>query len=1402
MWKDLTLKEKAEIMKMSVANGVTDINDIQELYDDSIYAEGGHLYKNAGPLDKGKQQPKYRYGTIEQALVEGGAGGLFRVTSASRKPNEAGNAGKSSAHTYTLSDGSPAALDIVPNGIGWDEFFAVMNTPKMRASLAKHGFDILNETSKAMMAKTNATGPHLHVGRGIKGQSGTGNFYGGNVYGGGYGNNYRANRGSYTDYQYSPQTIMPQAMEPITLAGSNATSPWLDYISKIGQQRPVTFNTPIGTSNSLASNGKINVGSVDFSNIGRGDELMSFVDPYTSKQALEYNLGLENNALWDSPYLLFSNHITANGGHLFDDGSMLLKDNAINPALQYVYGENYEDIIKRRRNWRPKKIQTQESRQYDIKQRADVVANTSRPVQKNIRQKQVDSPARRAEEQRKADAAYWQGIREKQGNIGPVVDGIRHPDYDPVKANQVQALREKEAKENQNAYFRRVAEHNIAEGMEAIPWPSTVAGSLFNPNTHWYDPGSFFTNLYANDNRGFFNYNQATRDFYDANPEVGSVANLIGDFVVPGAAAKILKGVGRAGKFAAADIGNAWKIMRYELAHPEVQTYGIIPDRLNPFISKKEYDTKLRKLFDIKNKTTWNDYPTEFEGFTARLMPISGDPTQPIRFIDNVQFHGKFGQEIPLQGGITLSYEPPNKLERYPFRPLNREYDPIIGGDTQNLTVQNILGKVQKQFQRKAGTYNGSASSKATIPEYTYFTEPGIPNAEVKNGKIDTQGEKIRFFGATDYQYVYPETRAGLGEVLPVDHPIRVAATNYVNDLETRLATSNGLPLATVEGSYRAVMNGLPHTPKDVEFLLPESNLEKMKRLFNVRSMKPKGNGFGYTVEADEFDHLFGNRLGKVADFEVIKNGPNGGAIGNTAWEIYQYLHPEEASKLNKIYRHKVASNMRTSVAPSYKEGMELPISAEQLYKEYIESGLYKKKYLYDTMGAMPENDPLKHMIRRNDLELGWEDSQEMLQHLTDRIHKEFPGAKTLREQGYKIDYTDVEANKKFLNHYGLPEEYATDPTRMEIIVEQQIHGYQTVKRGTNEAIPGQSGEDWVKKPIEEREKDIQNMNTEAGGNSMSGPGENATNQIDRLDDRPGLIREVEIARQIPLTVRPEVIKGMKTPEDLINRIEEIRDLSIKYENELQQLNNLATKQETHQFAMDHDLPAYSRGANYGGRGNYHANLLMGKDIAFDMRYVGDTKGFEIVKPFVFKSVSNKTRPWEVTQEYMDKIYQGLLNSGDNSVSRFSDAKAYNKLNKIQRDLERRRTFTIGSEIAGGTLAAGIPLTYGLQEGIKYIDNSINPPSARIKKQGLDTTKEAIEEINNNSIRMIAYYSDRDLDVVKNATAQQFAEYKQEALQAAQEDSIYFQQEFERLRDKEREEFKKKHKKSRNKLKR
>ncbi len=504
-------------------------------------ALGGYLYKNAGPLNKGKAQPKYQYGIIEQILRENGVN--FRVTSGARKPNQAGNAGKGSAHTYTIFGNSPGAIDIVPGvGSDWNTLFAQMNSPKVRRALAMYGLDVLNETNPSVMKDTHATGPHLHVGRGIKGQSGAGIMYGGTTFGGDKGSIMPQYSGG-SDYT---SMMQQQAMEPITLAGSNATSPWLDYIGKIGQQRPVTFNTSTGTANNLASNNQLSIGPINFDNIGSSDELMSF-NPYTRKQDMEYSLGLENNALWNSPYLLFNAHSAANGGHLFDDGSMLLKGNDINPAYRYVYGDDYETIVKQNREAikrAPIRARSNQ-RQYSIKQESDVVANASASSRNKIRLRQTDSPTRRQTEQAKANAAHQQYLRERQGNIGAASNPIRHPDYNPQFANEVQRLREQEAKEEQKAYNRRVLESNVLEGLEAIPWPSTVAGSLFNPNTHWYDPFSFFSNLYANDNRGFFNYNQATRDFYDANPEVGAVANLIGDFVVPGAAAKALKGIGK-----------------------------------------------------------------------------------------------------------------------------------------------------------------------------------------------------------------------------------------------------------------------------------------------------------------------------------------------------------------------------------------------------------------------------------------------------------------------------------------------------------------------------------------------------------------------------------------------------------------------------------------------------------------------------------------------------------------------------------------------------------------------------------------------------------------------------------------------------------------------------------------
>lgn len=70
MWKDLTLQQKAEIMKMSVANGVTDINDIRALYDGSV----GHRFEKAGRIITLADLPReyvQKYGHINVVTPKG-----------------------------------------------------------------------------------------------------------------------------------------------------------------------------------------------------------------------------------------------------------------------------------------------------------------------------------------------------------------------------------------------------------------------------------------------------------------------------------------------------------------------------------------------------------------------------------------------------------------------------------------------------------------------------------------------------------------------------------------------------------------------------------------------------------------------------------------------------------------------------------------------------------------------------------------------------------------------------------------------------------------------------------------------------------------------------------------------------------------------------------------------------------------------------------------------------------------------------------------------------------------------------------------------------------------------------------------------------------------------------------
>lgn len=88
-------------------------------------------------------------------LVKNGV--KFRITSGYR-PGAISKSGKPSYHSYGN------AIDITPvKGEDFAQLRKYLNKPMVMEGLKRMGIRILDETTKEMMAKTGATGPHLHL---------------------------------------------------------------------------------------------------------------------------------------------------------------------------------------------------------------------------------------------------------------------------------------------------------------------------------------------------------------------------------------------------------------------------------------------------------------------------------------------------------------------------------------------------------------------------------------------------------------------------------------------------------------------------------------------------------------------------------------------------------------------------------------------------------------------------------------------------------------------------------------------------------------------------------------------------------------------------------------------------------------------------------------------------------------------------------------------------------------------------------------------------------------------------------------------------------------------------------------------------------------------------------------
>lgn len=349
MWDDLTLNQKAEIMKMSVANGVTDIDSIRRLYNDSIQSDvlnSGHKATLNTPIrptehrfDKGGVKQSYNPVSMIESF-EGFRASPYRdgdswsVGYGQYKKGYGANLdwdallsgrkklSREEAHQQVINTTNDlnrqlkkALGEKLYNSLTPGQLTAYLDTGYQRpASMiaAARAHVTKGPEAAASMLKVNYPGAWQQKRNAARMAAFSGNdnafsqLMAGATGFASSGMSGSMSGGASTNYSYSPTSS--QNSQPITLeSDASQVNHWLQYLS--AQNKPITFNTPTKPIAQQSKNKLPEFITTDFSNLNSQEILNRVADtnPITAKRIIESGLGLENNALWNSPYLLFNN---------------------------------------------------------------------------------------------------------------------------------------------------------------------------------------------------------------------------------------------------------------------------------------------------------------------------------------------------------------------------------------------------------------------------------------------------------------------------------------------------------------------------------------------------------------------------------------------------------------------------------------------------------------------------------------------------------------------------------------------------------------------------------------------------------------------------------------------------------------------------------------------------------------------------------------------------------------------------------------------------------------------------------------------------------------------------------------------------------------------------------------
>lgn len=196
---------------------------------------------------------------------------------------------------------------------------------------------------------------------------------------------------------------------------------------------------------------------------------------------------------------------------------------------------------------------------------------------------------------------------------------------------------------------------------------------------------------------------------------------------------------------------------------------------------------------------------------------------------------------------------------------------------------------------------------------------------------------------------------------------------NQVNTYRTQLqnligedGVIGGSTLGISRGYINNVLNG------DTEIITTRSRLQSL--IDKLKFVETRTNSIGGISGTSPLAKGKTNNV----EFDFIEAAPNGNAVGTQAHSIYSVLHPEERAKVvNSVLT-------RSSYNPIHTDRLELPISAEQLYQEFINAPQEIKDlvHIVDMLGAgrnvAREENAYKHAERAWNLLLNQEHIQQV----------------------------------------------------------------------------------------------------------------------------------------------------------------------------------------------------------------------------------------------------------------------------------------------------------------------------------------------------------------------------------------------------------------------------------------